>query len=61
MGFQWAQITAELHRPKYTIISGEAEVRVIRGGGEVLQCGSARIDQNKLYFETPTLTGQLIL
>lgn len=59
IGTQWARVTAELHRPNKDVVRGCTPAKIVRGGGRVLQCGSARIDHDKLYFETPQLSGQL--
>ena len=59
LGTHWGRISAELYRPGLPVIEGHTPVRVIRGGGNVLQCGPARIDHNRLYFTTPGLSGQL--
>jgi hypothetical protein len=59
MGAPRARVEAELHRPGLPVVRGAAPARFFAGGGGILQCGSARIDHDKLYFETPGLSGQL--
>lgn len=59
MGVPLARVEAELHRPGLPLVRGTTPARFLAGGGSVLQCGSARIDHDKLHFETPGLSGQL--
>ncbi len=59
LGFSRALVTAELFRPGYPAIRGDAPAPRVEGGEGWLDLGAARIDGEVLSFETPGLAGRL--
>lgn len=58
-GVPMSRLTAELFRPGQPDVRGEAVVRKVSGGDDVLEFGPARIQGQTLSWETPGLSGHL--
>jgi len=59
LGVWISRVTAELFLPDGAVVRGSAAARLVAGSGDHLVFGPARIEGERLRFETPGLSGQL--